>query len=147
LIKWKDEVGAVPPGIAAAAEISKELAEATAVRSFSTGATRSSEAGRYDPEGFLSPMAIERYCEYMNKNRLQADGSVRDSDNWQKGIPLTAYMKGMWRHMLHLWLRHRKMPVADPKAGADTEEDLCALLFNAQGMLHEVIKARLEGSK
>lgn len=112
------------------------------VRKFDTGATRSSDAGRYDPEGFLSPLAIERFCEYMNKHRLQPDGTIRASDNWQKGIPLDVYLKGGLRHFLHLWLRHRGHPVVDDKAAASIEEDLCALWFNVQGMLHEVLKAK-----
>lgn len=116
---------------------------APAVRAFETGATRSGDAGRYDPEGFLSPIAIERYCVYMQKNQLQPDGSIRTSDNWQKGLPKETYVKGLWRHMLHLWTRFRGYPVQDPKAATDIEEDLCALLFNVQGMLHEVVKARL----
>lgn len=112
------------------------------VRSFETGATRSSDAGRYDPEGFLSPLAIEQYCIYMQKNQVQPDGSVRSSDNWQKGIPLDTYMKGMHRHLLHLWCRHRGHPVQDPKAAADKIDDLCALFFNVQGMLHGLLKQK-----
>ena len=115
------------------------------VRKFDTGATRSADAGRYDPEGFLSPLALERYCIYMQQHQLQADGTIRPSDNWQKGLPLDTYMKGMTRHHLHLWLRHRGHPVADDKAGTSIEEDLCALLFNVQGMLHEVLKAKATG--
>jgi hypothetical protein len=115
----------------------------TGVRSFDTGATRSADAGRYDPEGFLSPLAVERYCIYMAKNQLQPDGTLRTSDNWQKGLPTASYVKGMWRHFLHLWTRHRGYAVQDDKAAADLEEDLCALLFNVQGMLHEVVRARL----
>ena len=117
-----------------------DTAKVEGVRSFDTGATRSSDVGRYDPEGFLSPLAIERYCIYMQKNQVQPDGSIRTSDNWQKGIPQDAYMKGLLRHVLHLWCRHRGHPVADPKAAADKVEDLCALLFNVQGMLHELLK-------
>jgi hypothetical protein len=113
------------------------------VRKFDTGATRSADGGRYDPEGFLSPLAIERFCEYMNKHRQQPDGSIRASDNWQKGLPLTTYIKGMWRHFLHLWVRHRGFEPTDDKAGADAEEDLCAIIFNAQGYLHELLKARV----
>ena len=110
------------------------------VRSFDTGATRSSDAGRYDPEAFLSPIVIERFSEYMNSHRVQPDGTVRAGDNWMKGIPRDAYMKGMWRHFLHLWTRHRGFAVQDPMAAADMEEDLCALLFNAQGLLFELLK-------
>lgn len=111
-------------------------------RQFETGATRSSDAGRYDPEGFLSPLALERFCEYMSKHRLQADGKLRDSDNWQKGMPLTTYIKGMFRHFLHFWQRHRGWVVTDPGAAANMEEDLCAIIFNAQGYLHEMLKSR-----
>lgn len=114
----------------------------TVVREFGTGATRSNDTGRYDPEGFLSPIVIERFAEYMQKHRVQPDGSVRDSDNWQKGIPREAYMKGMWRHFLHLWTRHRGFSVQDSMAAADMEEDLCALMFNVQGLLFEVLKEK-----
>jgi hypothetical protein len=115
---------------------------AGAMRKFDSGATRNDDSARPDYEGFLSPLALERFGQYMAKHRRQADGSVRDSDNWQKGIPLPAYMKGGWRHFMHWWQRHRGLPVDDPLAGADLEEDLCALLFNVQGYLHETIKQR-----
>jgi hypothetical protein len=115
------------------------------MRGFETGATRSSDAGRDDPEGYLSPLVIDRFNQYMTKHRKQADGQLRDSDNWQRGMPLATYMKGMWRHFLHLWTRHRGHPVRDPLAAADIEEDLCAMLFNVQGYLHETLKKRLEG--
>lgn len=128
-------------GPAVSIDVSK-VQTGNATRGFETGATRSSDAGRYDPEGFLSPIALERFCEYMNKHRVQADGGLRDSDNWQKGMPLSSYMKGMWRHFLHLWQRYRGWTVTDAKAAADAEEDLCALMFNVQGMLHEMLRAR-----
>lgn len=110
------------------------------VRTFESGATRSPDSARIDPEGFLSPIVIERFCEYMTKHRVQSDGALRASDNWQKGIPLESYMKGLWRHFLHLWSRHRNWQVRDEGAAEDREEDLCALLFNVQGYLHELIK-------
>ena len=110
------------------------------VREFGTGATRSSASGRIDPEGFLSPLAVERYCQYLLKHQVQADGTVRDSDNWQKGMPLTTYIKGMWRHFLHFWTRHRGWEPMDDRAGVDIQEDLCAIIFNAQGYLHELLR-------
>jgi len=110
------------------------------VRSFETGATRSADASRYDPEGFLSPIVIERYCEYMNKHRVQADGTLRASDNWTKGMPLATYIKGLWRHFLHLWTRHRGYTPTDKGAAADIEEDCCAIMFNVMGYLHETLK-------
>jgi hypothetical protein len=112
------------------------------VRSFDTGATRSSEQGRYDPEGFLSPVVIERFCEYMHEHRVQPDGTLRASDNWQRGMPRETYLKGMWRHFLHLWTRHRGFEVRDHLAAGNIEEDLCALMFNVQGYLFEILKSK-----
>ena len=112
------------------------------VREFETGATRSVDIHRIDPEGFLSPLVLERYSEYMRKHQVQADGKLRDSDNWQKGMPLNSYIKGGWRHFLHWWTRHRGYAVNDPGAASDIEEDLCALFFNVQGYLHELLKAK-----
>lgn len=107
------------------------------VRTFETGATRDTDQGKPDYEGFLSPLVIRRFGEYMHKNRLQKDGSLRDGDNWQKGIPLTAYMKSGWRHFMEWWQSHR-----DSNRAIDQEEALCALLFNVQGYLHETLKTR-----
>lgn len=111
----------------------------SAVRQFDTGATRSADATRDDPEGYLSPLVIDRFNAYMTKHRVMADGNLRDSDNWQKGMPRASYIKGAWRHFLHWWTRHRGHKVNDPKAAADMEEDLCALIFNVQGYLHELL--------
>jgi hypothetical protein len=69
----------------------------------------------------------------MNKNRVQSNGSVRDSDNWQKGIPTVAYMKSLWRHFMEVWTLHRAW------TNGDLEEALCAVMFNAMGYLHELL--------
>lgn len=109
------------------------------MRQFETGATRDSDIAKFDYEGFLSPLVLERFGAYMHKHRIQVDGSLRDSDNWQKGIPLDAYLKSGWRHFHDWWMQHRGQP------GKDTLEDsLCALLFNVQGYLHETLKKRLD---
>lgn len=105
------------------------------MRQFKTGATRNDDSEKYDYEGFLSPLVIERFAKYMHKHRLQSDGKLRDSDNWQKGIPQDAYMKSGWRHFFSWWKGHRKL-----KADEDIEESICALIFNAQGYLHEHLK-------
>jgi len=107
------------------------------VREFATGATRNNEEGKYDYEGFLSPLVIERFAEYMHKHRLQADGKLRDSDNWQKGMPRDAYMKSGYRHFMDWWKEHRGL-----ESREGIEEALCALLFNVQGYLHEVMLGR-----
>jgi hypothetical protein len=108
------------------------------VRTFETGATRSAEGDKPDYEGFLSPRVIIRFGEYMHKHRRQADGTLRASDNWQKGMGTKTYIKSLFRHFVTVWGLHR--------AGQDEtdtqEENLCACLFNNQGMLDEILKAR-----
>lgn len=120
-----------------ALEASAKAVVDEAMRAFDTGATRSNDAGKLDFEGFLSPYALERYAQYLNNNRIQADGKVRDSDNWQKGIPKTAYMKSMWRHFFDVWKEMRGLSTKET-----LEENLCALLFNVMGLLHEIVKER-----
>ncbi len=102
------------------------------MRKFNSGATRDDDTNKIDYEGHLSPLAIEAFGVYMHKHRFQADGVIRDSDNWQKGIPKDAYMKSMWRHFFAVWKNYR--------LGKDYKEDLCALFFNVQGLLHEEVK-------
>ncbi len=104
-------------------------------RTFDTGATRDTDEGKWDYEGFLSPLVLARYAEYMHKNRIQSDGELRDSDNWQKGIPKDAYMKSMWRHFMDVWMAHR-----GEEDGPFIDEALCAMLFNVMGYLYEELK-------
>lgn len=106
------------------------------MREFETGATRDTDVVKYDYEGFLSPLVLERFGAYMHKHRTQADGSLRDSDNWQKGIPLSVYIKSAFRHFIEWWKAHR-----DGRFD-EAEEALCALLFNVQGYLHELLKSQ-----
>lgn len=107
------------------------------VRKFNTGATRDTDIGKNDYEGFLSPLVIKRFGDYMSKHRVQSDGTLRDSDNWQKGIPKDAYMKSGWRHFIDWWQEHRGYKSKD-----GIEEALCALMFNIMGYLHEYLKER-----
>lgn len=116
---------------------------ASIIDKFSSGATRDGDTNKYDYEGFLSPLVIERFGQYMHKCRLLSDGSLRDSDNWQKGIPLPRYMKSGWRHLKEWWSLHRGYPVKDDKGvDVDIEESICGLMFNAMGYLHEILKEK-----
>ena len=112
------------------------------IRKFKSGATRDTDEGKYDYEGFFSPIVVERYGQYMHKHRKQSDGSLRTSDNWQKGIPVEAYIKSAWRHFLDIWFIHRGYKRFDKQRNEEIlmEEALCALLFNVMGYLYEVLK-------
>lgn len=115
------------------------------VREFETGATRDSDEGKLDFEGFLSPSVMFEFSEYMDSHRIQSDGKPRDSDNWQKGIDEEAYIKSLVRHIFEMWALWRGC-IARTKEGnlgptaANKRKLLCAIMFNAQGMLHELLK-------
>jgi hypothetical protein len=115
----------------------------TKMRTFGSGATRDSDNGKLDFEGFLSPLALERYAVYMNFHRTQTDGSLRCSDNWQRGMSPPVYMKSAWRHFFAWWKIHRGGVVLDERDGhpVTVDEAICGLLFNAMGYLHEIQKA------
>lgn len=107
------------------------------LRSFDTGATRDTAEGKLDPEGFTHPLVMEQFYKYMNMNRLQSDGALRASDNWQKGIPMEAYMKSLKRHCDDVWLEHRGFNSDNGMLAA-----LCGIMFNAMGYMHEELKSR-----
>ena len=106
------------------------------IRTFETGATRDTDAGKHDYEGYLSPSVLYRFGKYMTEHRQQSDGQLRDSDNWQKGIPKVQYLKSMLRHVFTLW-RYSRGALHNDKLLEDT---LCGILFNTQGYLHEHLK-------
>lgn len=116
----------------------------TDARYFEGGAYRDVDQNKLDFEGFLSPAVLKRYAEYMHKNRKQSDGKMRDSDNWQSGIPKEVYMKSMWRHFFEVWTIHRE--ALDNGDLTDTPEELqealCALTFNVMGYLFEDLEGR-----
>ena len=110
------------------------------IRQFDSGATRDTDNGKLDYEGFYHPLIIERYAKYMNKHRKQSDGNLRDSDNWQKLFGEKHFdvcMKSAFRHFMDWWKQHRGLQ------GQDTLEDsICALIFNAQAYLFKLLKEK-----
>lgn len=115
--------------------------EASKMRSFGGGATRNVDLNKFDYEGFLNPEALHAFGKYMHEHRHQRDGSLRDSDNWQKGIPLRVYVKSLVRHVIDLWRMERGYDVMNPDTGKPhTREELCcAITFNSLGYLKELV--------
>jgi hypothetical protein len=105
------------------------------MREFTTGATRDDDTEKIDGEGFINPLVVKYYCEYMHHHRKQSDGKLRDSDNWQKGMSKTVYAKSLWRHFLDWWLEHRGYTSREGIKFA-----LCGIIFNASGYLLEILK-------
>lgn len=113
----------------------RSLLNPVAMRTFETGATRDTNDDKPDYRGFLSMKAIRRFGAYMLKHRQQADGTLRASDNWKKGIPQEAYVESGARHFVE-WLD----AIEDGRT-QDAEELACAIWFNIQGWLHERMKS------
>ncbi len=111
------------------------------MRTFKTGATRGDEHSKLDHEGFESPFVRERFARYMQGHRIQADGEARDSDNWQKGMDKESYIKALVRHTQDAHLIWRGGTVIDPETRkeVDIEDLLCAIVFNANGLLFETL--------
>ena len=115
------------------------------MRNFKGGGTRDDTEGKFDFEGFLSPLVIEAYGKYMHKNRIQADGKLRDSDNWQKGFGenhLSVCMKSLWRHFMDLWKYHRGF-----KGRESLDEAIGGILFNVMAYYHKILTDRIKNSK
>lgn len=113
------------------------------LRRFETGATRNLDVNKLDYEGFMCPMVVESFAKYMNSHRMQKDGTLRSSDNWQRGIGLDVYMKSMFRHFFDVWKMHRGHKAYSPEDGHELtmEEALNAMTFNSNGYLHELLKS------
>jgi len=107
------------------------------MRKFKGGATRNINDDKYDYEAFLSPLVMEEFAKYMHKHRLQDDDTLRDGDNWQKGIPKEVYMKSAWRHFMDMWKEHR-----GHKSRDGIKEAMCGLMFNIMGYFHEELREK-----
>lgn len=106
-------------------------------RYFPGGAYRDDDTEKYDFEGFLHPLVLKAFAAYMHRHRVQSDGAIRDSDNWQAGIPKREYLKSMLRHAMDLWLEERGYASRD---GVD--EALGGLMFNIQGYWLERLREK-----
>ncbi len=115
------------------------------IRKFKTGATRDSNDGKHDYEGFFSPLVIKAYGRYMHKHRHQSDGTLRDSDNWQKGFGddhFKVCIKSLWRHFLDLWFEHRGL-----KSREGIDDALNGIMFNVMAYYHQILVNRKKNGK
>lgn len=111
------------------------------MRNFESGATRDNDKDKLDYEGFLSPLVLKRYAEYLNKHRTQSDGKLRDSDNWQGLFGEKHFdicMKSALRHFMDWWMEHREGSGSE----IGIEESICAVMFNAQAYLFKILKEK-----
>jgi hypothetical protein len=107
------------------------------MRTFNTGATRDTLSNKPSYRGFLSATVIRTFGQYMLSKQIQPDGTLRDPDNWKKGMPQEVYLDSLMRHVVDLWLHHEDR---SELAKEDITDTLCAIFFNIQGYLHEHLK-------
>ena len=105
------------------------------MRTFDTGATRDTINKKLQLSGYLSPLVLKRFGQYMLRHQQLPDGTQRASDNWKRGIPKDVYLDSLIRHVLDIWLEHEGAPSRD-----GVEEALMGALFNIQGYAHEHLK-------
>lgn len=110
------------------------------IRKYDTGATRDADNGKLKYEGFISPLVEKRFAEYMHLHRQQKDGSLRAPDNWQRGIPLDDYADSLIRHVQDFRLHVDGF--GSEAVSPDIEDVLCAIRFNVDGYLFEILKNR-----
>ncbi len=115
------------------------MTELKAKREFAGGAWRDTEDGKLDYEAFLSPAVLQAYAKYLHKHRTMPDGSLRDGDNWQNGIPQDVYVKSLMRHVVDVWLHHRGQ---SELATEPLPDALGGVIFNAMGYWFEELGDR-----
>ena len=111
-------------------------------REFDTGANRNSDEGKLDYEAYFSPLVLRRVAEYMLEHSRLEDGTLRPGDNWQRGMPLSVYMKSAWRHLVAWWEMHRWTETGKMVNHKLLEDAICGVIFNASGYLHELVRKR-----
>jgi hypothetical protein len=106
------------------------------MRQFSTGATRNNDINQLDLEAYRSPITDIVFGQYMKKHARQSDGTMRDGDNWQKGIPMKSGVSSETRHHYDVWLEARGYDSRD-----GVLEGLCGLKFNVDLMIKNLYDA------
>ena len=96
------------------------------MRMFETGAIRDTDEGKLDVEAYLSPEFIRAFSVFMHFHQQLPDGTRRNGDDWQKGMPLDVLMKSATRHHLDWWIAHRDGQTAEGRLWS-----IFGLVFNA----------------
>ena len=111
----------------------------TGLRDFGTGATRDKDDTKLNYARCLSMPVLERFLTYMNEHRKTADPTkLRDWGNWKLGIPRDAYLESLWRHLKDITAEMH----GEGHSSDGPENAVCAIPFNASGLLHEILLGR-----
>ena len=114
------------------------------IRKFDTGAIRDTDSGKLSYSKGLSFPVLRRYLQYLGKHRTLPDGSVRDWDNWKKGIAPEVYRDSLTRHVADVNIVADGYSAEDNHGKCDLEDLLCAVMFNSMGWLYEILESKKE---
>jgi len=76
------------------------------IREFESGANRNSSLGKLAYKDFINPLNEYSFATYMDSKRLLDDGTYRNGDNWQHGIPQVSLADSLIRHVKEFELLH-----------------------------------------
>lgn len=106
-------------------------------RVFETGAIRDVNTTKVNVMGHISPLVTKFYTEYLHECRKLQDGTLRDAENWKLGMPEQVWLESFVRHTEDVKLIADGFP--DAAHTPDMKKALCAVLFNAQGLLYQIL--------
>ena len=117
---------------------SKCTTQPNKLREFESGAIRNSDKGKLEYRRFFSALVHKRRAEYMDKHRKLEDGTLREPDNWKRGIPSGVCADSLERHMQDIKLYFEGYEFAMTE---DIEDALCAVMFNCESILLTILQS------
>ena len=109
------------------------------MRKTKTGAIRNNDKGKIDYV-HISSIADRCFCEYMHAHMTQADGKIREADNWKKGMPFKWYKKSFLGHIQDVKMLMEGNNVMEDGKAIEIFEALMGAKFNMDGMIHTLMK-------
>ncbi len=134
------------------------------MRKFTNGSTRDSADSKIHYYGFQHPLCDYSYGKYMLGHQKQADGKMREANNWWHGWDRSISLDSMTRHLEDLKLIHagyyvykkrtdmgeetivtikpidKKIVIAEKLHQVTAEEACNAIRFNTDAYKLEVLK-------
>lgn len=107
------------------------------IRHFKTGAVRDVETNKEDYVETISWTAFKKYAQYMTAKKQKYGAG-----NFKKGIDIESYERSLCRHLQKYMENKYEGGVVEVD-----ESHLCAIVFNAFGILHEQGRKEKENGK
>jgi hypothetical protein len=93
----------------------------TQIRVLKSGALRDTDNGKFEYLGFMEPYNDYSFAKFMHKHRLLPDGTMRASNNWQKGFGREVTIQSLVRHVEDLKLLYTGYFVYEFREGGKAE--------------------------